>query len=54
MKGKSCSTNMAKFYDVISVWIDERIVKVVYLDFSNSFSTVSHKFLVMKETSLYI
>ena len=43
--GKSCSTRLVAFYDVITGWVDRRrIVNVAYIDFS----TVSHNILVMK------
>ena len=43
--GKSCSTRLVAFYDVITDWVDRRrIVNVAYIDFS----TVSHNILVMK------
>ncbi|PKU46275.1 rna-directed dna polymerase from mobile element jockey-like [Limosa lapponica baueri] len=48
-KGKSCSTNLIDFYDVITRWLDEgRAADIIYLDFSKAFDTVSHNILIRK------
>ena len=40
---RSCSTNLVAFCDVITSLVDgERLVDVVYLDFSKAFDIVSH------------
>ncbi|PKU41873.1 rna-directed dna polymerase from mobile element jockey-like [Limosa lapponica baueri] len=48
-KGKSCSTNLIAFYDVITGWLHEgRAADVIYLDFSKASDTVSHNILIRK------
>lgn len=40
-KSKSCLSNLAAFYDVLTSWVDaERAVDTVHLDFSKAFDTV--------------
>ena len=48
-KGKSCSTSMVAFYDVITTWVDEgTALDFVYLDLNKALDTIFHIFLVMK------
>ena len=48
-KGKSCSTNLVIFCDVITGSVDgQRTVDVTYLDFSKAFDTITHSGLIMK------
>ena len=48
-RGRSCSTNLVAFYDVITGWVDEgRAVDVVYLDFNKVFDTASYNILITK------
>ncbi|GAB0206764.1 mitochondrial enolase superfamily member 1 [Grus japonensis] len=48
-KGKSCLTNLIKFYDEMTGLVDEEeAVTIVYLDFRKGFDTVSHKNLIEK------
>jgi len=48
MKGGSCLTNLISFYDKVTNLVDEKVVDVVYLDFSEAFDTVSHCILLEK------
>ncbi|KAK4830236.1 hypothetical protein QYF61_009303 [Mycteria americana] len=48
-KGKSCLTNLIKFYNELTVLVDEgRAVDIVYLDCSKVFDIASHKILIEK------
>ncbi|GAB0192621.1 mitochondrial enolase superfamily member 1 [Grus japonensis] len=48
-KGKSCSINLINFYvEVIGLVEEGRAVDLVYLDFSKTDDTVSHKILLEK------
>jgi len=48
-KGKSCLTNLIASYDGMTDCVDEgRAIDVVYLEFSKTFDTVSHKKLIRK------
>lgn len=48
-KGKSCLANLIIFYNKITFSVNmERVVYIVYLDFSKAFSTASHSFLFDK------
>ena len=48
-KGKSCLTNLLKFLEEVTKYVDEgNPVDVLYLDFSKAFDKVPHKRLVEK------
>ena len=48
-KGKSCLTNLLKFFEEVTKYVDEgNPVDVLYLDFSKAFDKVPHKQLVEK------
>ena len=48
-KGKSCSTSMVAFYDVITTWVDEgTALDFVYLDFSKAFDIVTYNILLIR------
>lgn len=47
-EGKLCSTNLIFFYDKISLVDQEKPINVIFLDFSESFSNVSHSILLEK------
>ncbi|XP_072025359.1 uncharacterized protein [Amphiura filiformis] len=48
-KGKSCTTNLIEYLEVITKTVDEGIpVDVVYLDLAKAFDTVPHRRLVEK------
>jgi len=47
MKGRSCLTNMISFYDQVTCLVDEgKAVDDIYLDFSETFDTVSHSIIL--------
>jgi len=48
IKGKSCLPNVGAFYDVVSSWVDERAVDVVYLDLSKTYDAVFPNILIDK------
>ncbi|CAM5150789.1 unnamed protein product [Natator depressus] len=49
VKNKSCQTNLVALFDRVTSLEDrEKVVDVVYLDFSKAFDTVSHAFLIHK------
>lgn len=49
MKQKSCLTNLIASYNEVTDLVDEgRAVGTVYLDFTKTFDTVSHKILIHK------
>ncbi|KAK4829000.1 LOW QUALITY PROTEIN: hypothetical protein QYF61_001756 [Mycteria americana] len=47
-KGKSCLTNLVTFYDEIPSLVGESSEYCLYLNFSDSFNTVSRKILIEK------
>jgi hypothetical protein len=49
LKGKSCTTNMLEYVDILSSSIEQGIViDVLYTDFSKAFDTVPHQRLIAK------
>jgi hypothetical protein len=54
-KNRSCLTNLLKFLEMVSKYIDEGLpVDVIYLDFQKAFDKVLHKRLMLKLTALGI
>ena len=48
-KGRSCQTNLIKFFDKVGGWLDEgKSVDVLYLDFAKAFDKVDHGRLIEK------
>ena len=46
-KGRSCLINLVSLYDLVTRLVDEeKVVDVVYLNFSKAFDTVSHSILL--------
>ena len=48
-KGKSCTTNLIKFYDGVTKEIDKgNMVDIIYIDFQKAFDKVPHEALLLK------
>ncbi len=51
-RGKSCTTNMMEYVDILSISIEKGIaIDVLYTDFSKAFDTVQHTRLISKLTA---
>ena len=55
MKNRSCLTNLLKFLEFVTNYIDQGYpIDVIYLDFQKAFDKVPHKRLMMKIDALGI
>ena len=49
LKARSCLTNLIRFFEEITKWVDEwSPVDIVYLDFQRAFDKVPHQRLIFK------
>lgn len=47
-KGKPCSDKLPAFHSEVTGLVDEERTDIAYLDYSEAFTTVSHKILTQK------
>ena len=49
LKARSCLTNLLRFFEEITKWVDEESpVDVIYSDFQKAFDKVPHQRLILK------
>ena len=54
-RGRSCQTNMIKFFDRVMKWHDEgEAIDVVNVDFSKAFDKVNHRRLLVNVEAIGI